>query len=159
MLNKELLLSTNRALSVYDEYHFAVRMRAITTTHYVWDYSEDINNVVGGRIPWWVDPNNFLKKIDLDSLSFTYQSNAPARVVRKNNVLDINGYDLSGYNYGTIRTVSLTPLIDISEKNDVNVHFINYIKEYNILCIKFEGTYTDRQGQEESYAPTDYLYL
>lgn len=159
MLNKELLLSTNRVPSVYDEYHFAVRMRAITTSHYVWDYSEDINNVVGGRIPWWVYPNNFLKKIDLDSWSFIYQSNAPANVVRKNNGLDINGYALSGYNYGTIRTVSLTPLININEENNVNVRFINYLKKYNILCIKFGGTYTDRQGQEESYAPTAYLYL
>lgn len=59
MLNKEFLLPTKRVPSLYDEYHFAVQMRAETTEHYVWDYNKDINRVVGGRIPWWVNPNNF----------------------------------------------------------------------------------------------------
>lgn len=159
MLNKELLLTTNSTSSLYDEFHFVARMRVETTEHYVWEYSKDIKNVVGGRIPWWVNPNNFLKKIDLWSFTFIYQSNAPADVVAKNNNFSIEGYAPSGFNYGTVTTYKVTPLINLEDSNSLNVRFINYLQKYIILCIKFSGTYTDRQGQEKSYAPTDYLYL
>lgn len=159
MLNKELLLSTKGVSSPYDEYHFAVRMREETTRHYVWDYSKDINNVVGGRIPWWVNPNNFLKRIDLQSWTYIYQSNAPVDVVAQSDSLSIQGYALSGFNYSSVTLYASTPLINIEGNDSLNVRFIDYIQKYDILCIKFSGTYTDKQGQEKSYAPTDYLYL
>ena len=159
MLNKEFLLPTKRVPSPYDEYHFVAKMRAETTEHYVWDYSEDLNKVVGGRIPWWGNPNNFLKKIDLWSWSFTYQSNAPVDVVAQTDEFSIQGYTLSGYNYATVTMFMSIPLINLEDNNSLNARFIDYLSKYNILCIKFSGTYTDKQGQTKSYAPTDYLYL
>ena len=159
MLNKEFLLPPKKVPSLYDNFHFVARMRVETTEHFVWDYSGDIKNVVGGRIPWWGNPNNFLKKVDLWSWTFIYQSNAPADVVAKNAGLSIQGYSPSGDNYGTVTTFDSIPLINLEGNNGVNVRFIEYLQKYILLCIKFTGTYTDKQGQEKSYEPTGYLYL
>lgn len=159
MLNKEFLLPPKRVPSLYDEFHFAASMRVETTEHFVWDYSEDLRHVIGGRIPWWGNPNNFLKKIDLWSWTAIYQSNAPADVVAKNGSLSIQGYAPSGYNYGYVTTSASIPLIEFKETTSLNVRFIEDSQKNIILCIKFSGTYTDSQGQEKSYAPTGYLYL
>lgn len=158
MLNKEFLTSTGLSYNPYAQLHFAAKMRKLSTNHWIWEYSRDLENVVGMRVPWWIRDDNYLAKVEISNETLTIISNASWALVKENHQLHFQFYNHFCDPAGSISTFR-NDLYVLEYSTSRREDMFKFLNDNPILGIDFSGSYTNVNNLENNWKPKNWIEL